>query len=211
MNYGKSQSFNDKMLNRRRDVVNDVEVVTIKMGGCYVTTRNETISTVLGSCVAACIRDRESGIGGMNHFMLPARSTSEKSQWENTSVNAAIRYGTNAMEFLINSILSKGGKRNFLEFKIFGGGNITGLTSSIGRYNIKFIKEYMKTEGYSIAAESLGGSHPIILNYSPKSGIAKIRRLDQKILEVASNEQSYLQKLETERIEGDIELFNGDK
>jgi chemotaxis protein CheD len=115
------------------------------------------------------------------------------------------------MEFLINSILSKGGRRNCLEFKLFGGGNITGSADSIGKYNVKFIKDYMKTEGYSIAAESLGGSHPIILNYSPKTGVAKIRRLDQKTLEIVTSEQSYLHKLETERIEGDIELFNGDK
>jgi chemotaxis protein CheD len=202
-------NVNDKGFSRRRDNQQGMDIVTIKMGGFYVTDRNEAISTVLGSCVAACIRDRESGIGGMNHFMLPSNSSGESSYWRNTSVNAATRYGSYAMEHLINTILSKGGKKNNLEFKLFGGGNILGSSVSMGPHNVEFVKQYMDTEGYEIAAESLGGIYPVILNYYPRSGKAKIKRLEHKASEIISSETSFMRQLESEKLEGDIELFNG--
>jgi chemotaxis protein CheD len=177
------------------------------MGGFYVTSQNETLTTILGSCIAACIRDRESGIGGMNHFMLPTYSMKESSHWEHSSANASTRYGLYAMESLINSILDKGGKRNNLEFKLFGGSNILGSFASIGPLNVRFIREYMKTEGYGAAAESLGGVSPIVVNYYPRTGTAKIKRLDEKADEVISDEKLYLHKLEEQDISGDIELF----
>lgn len=200
--------INDKSFTRRTNSSTGHDTITIKMGGFYVTDKNEVISTTLGSCVAACIRDRVSGIGGMNHFMLPTYSVTESSHWENTSVNAATRYGSFAMEYLINSILSKGGKRNNLEFKLFGGCDILGSLTSIGPRNIQFIKQYMEAEGYSIAAEKLGGSHPIVLNYHPKTGAAKIKHLDGKKSEIISTEKRYLHDLEGRNIEGDIELFD---
>lgn len=184
------------------------DVVTLKMGDCYVTDKNETISTVLGSCVSACVRDRVSGIGGMNHFMLPSNTPKENSPWENTSVNVATRYGSYAMEYLINSILSKGGKKNNLEFKLFGGGNILGSVVSMGPHNVSFIKAYMEAEGYDIAAESLGGVYPIILNYNPFTGKAKVKRLEDKASEIISIETSFIQKLRKEKLEGEIELFD---
>ncbi|MBN1379565.1 MAG: chemoreceptor glutamine deamidase CheD [Gammaproteobacteria bacterium] len=199
--------LNEKGFSRRHDTQKSIDIVTIKMGGFYVTDKNETISTTLGSCIAVCIRDRNSGIGGMNHFLLPTYSSKEEQQWENTSVSAATRYGSYAMEYLINSILSKGGKRNFLEFKLFGGGNITGSFASVGKHNVQFIREYMETEGYGIAAESLGGSHPIIVNYNPRTGTAKIKRLAHMASEIATIERSFMQELKEKRIEGDVELF----
>lgn len=192
---------------RRHSQEDGTDIVTIKMGDFYVTNRDEIISTVLGSCVAACVRDRENGIGGMNHFMLPTFSIKENNTWEYTSVNSAARYGLYAMEYLINSILEKGGKRNNLEFKLFGGGDILGSFTNIGVNNVRFIREYMATEGYSIAAESLGAVHPIKLNYFPRSGVAKVKRLDERAVEIAAQEKHFLHDLEGKSVEGDVELF----
>ena len=193
---------------RRRSPTGEADIVTIKMGDFYVTEQNEIISTILGSCISACIRDRESGIGGMNHFMLPTFSLQENNNWEYTAVNAAMRYGSYAMEHLINTILQKGGKRNNLEFKLFGGGDILGSFTTIGMHNVRFIRSYMKAEGYSIAAEYLGATHPIKLNYFPKSGIAKIKRLDERAVEIAADEKTFMHHLEEQKVEGEVELFD---
>ncbi len=49
----------------------DRAAVKVLPGEYYVSADDEAIVTVLGSCVAACIRDVRLGVGGLNHFMLP--------------------------------------------------------------------------------------------------------------------------------------------
>ena len=96
----------------------NVEAAKILPGEYFVTGRDMVLVTVLGSCVAACIRDRISGIGGMNHFMLPD-SGGDRS---NPLVGASMRYGSYAMEILINQLIKLGASRASLEAKVFGGG-----------------------------------------------------------------------------------------
>jgi chemotaxis receptor (MCP) glutamine deamidase CheD len=107
--------------------------IRINPGGHYVTSGNELLVTVLGSCVAACIRDPVAGIGGMNHFMLPQ---SDSGIWGIAS--ASMRFGNFAMETLINDILSQGGHRDNLEIKVFGGAAIIGNMAPIGISNADF-------------------------------------------------------------------------
>ena len=107
----------------------DRDAAKILPGEYYFTCKDMLIVTVLGSCVAACIRDRVTGIGGMNHFMLPAGGDPD------SPVSASMRYGTYAMEVLINELLKSGARRENLEAKVFGGGNVlAGFTSiNVGR------------------------------------------------------------------------------
>src|SRR5690606_30793184 len=95
------------------------DAAKILPGEYYCTDRDMVIVTVLGSCVSACIRDVKSGIGGMNHFMLPEGGMADK----DNPVSASMRYGSYAMEVLINRLLKQGARRENLEAKIFGGGN----------------------------------------------------------------------------------------
>jgi len=92
----------------------------IKPGEFYVTRGEEIITTVLGSCVAACIRDKVSGIGGVNHFMLPDSGGGDNGK----PVTESARYGSYAMEVMINTIMSHGGRRGALEVKLFGGSRV---------------------------------------------------------------------------------------
>ena len=117
----------------------DREIITAKIlpGEYYVTQENELITTVLGSCVSACIRDKESGIGGMNHFMLPESNPGKLKQGSEAMVGIATRYGNYAMEHLINTILSNGGKRKNLEVKVFGGGKILPTLTDVGMKKIQ--------------------------------------------------------------------------
>jgi chemotaxis protein CheD len=118
-------------INRYWDTTNNIYAAKILPGEFYVTMTGELITTVQGSCVSACVRDTATGIGGMNHFMLPAGISRTGKTWSNTPVNAQTRYGNIAMERLINVILAGGGKRQNLEIKLFGGGRVLQIDSDI--------------------------------------------------------------------------------
>ena len=136
--------------NRYFDRQFEVEAVKVQPGEYYVTASNVVLVTVLGSCVSACIRDREKGVGGMNHFMLADGGEKEM-------LSASARYGTYAMEILINHLMKMGARRSALEAKVFGGGRVmASLTSSqVGERNAEFVVDFLQTEGIPIAARSL--------------------------------------------------------
>ena len=110
-------------VNRFWDYKNQSVSAKILPGEYYVTTNNEIISTVLGSCVSACVRDIKHGIGAMNHFLLPLHKGEEWSEKLNID-SLATRYGNFAMEHMINDVLKYGGLKKHLEFKVFGGSRV---------------------------------------------------------------------------------------
>lgn len=182
------------------------ECITAKIlpGEYYVTKSNECVTTVLGSCVSACVRDVRMGIGGMNHFMLPAPRDSNDA----SIISDAARYGNFAMEHLINSILSNGGLRKNLEFKLFGGGKILSSMMDVGQKNIDFIIEYMNTEGYIIASQDLGDVCPRKVIYFPQTGRVRIKKIKSLHNDtIIQRETKYATQLQAEPVQGDIELF----
>jgi chemotaxis protein CheD len=146
-------------------------------GEYYVTAEDEVIFTVLGSCVSACVRDQRRGIGGMNHFMLPSDLSDGARIWGDRSSSSATRYGKVAMDRLISDILDLGGKREDLEFKVMGGGNVLDMDLDVGGQNVQFVRDYLKGHGFEIAAEDLGETFARKLFYSPKTGKARVKRL----------------------------------
>ena len=182
-------------------------IVKILPGQCYVTNDDEEmIVTVLGSCVSACVRDVRSGLGGMNHFMLPEGDSSD---WK--GAGAVLRYGSDAMETLFNSLLRHGVRREHLEVKVFGGANVIGrdVTTGIGSKNASFVTRYLKNEGYPVAASDLGGVYGRRIHFVPKTGkVARLllrRAADKQIFET---EKSLRSKLSVPKDGGDIELFD---
>ena len=178
--------------------------VKVLPGEFHVSEDEDMIVTTLGSCISACIRDKKFGIGGMNHFMLPK---SEGGDWAGTS--ASTRYGNFAMEHLINEILKRGGSRENLEAKIFGGADfMNGNTLAIGDNNTKFARDYLRLENIPIVAEDLGGSFSRKIYYHPING-----KIIMKKITVAPNdtiqqrEKDYAQQLGSTKIESEIELF----
>jgi len=197
-----------EMINRYWDEKHDIYAAKILPGEFYVTISGELITTVLGSCISACIRDTKTGIGGMNHFMLPADTRSNSSSWSNTPVNTQTRYGNIAMERLINIILASGGKRMNLEIKLFGGGKVLQIDTDIGGKNIDFVKNYISTEGFKIAAEDVGGIHPRKIQYFPKTGRVRVKKLNNLHNDtLKKREKTYIKTLNTSPVEGKIDLF----
>jgi chemotaxis protein CheD len=195
---------------RRRwfDPTFKIMAVKVLPGEHYVSTSGqEMIVTVLGSCVSACVWEPRLKIGGMNHFMLPESSS------DGAPVDKSMRYGNHAMEELINDLLRRGARRESLEIKVFGGGNVIanmtgGAAGAIGDRNSEFVRRYLNAEGLRIAAEDLGGPHPRRIHFFPRIGKV-IRLYLKKDVEraVLNRELTYRSKLKDVPVEGDIELF----
>jgi chemotaxis protein CheD len=173
-------------------------------GEFYVTQHDEAVITSLGSCVSACIRDRVFGVGGMNHFMLPEASENNLAAGGYASEEA--RYGSFAMEQLINEILKAGGRRENLEVKLVGGGRVlANMTSDIGGKNISFVQQYLRDERLPVTSSDLGGAWPRRVVYFPATGKVRVKKLRGQ--DVLGQERAYRERISHEHIEGEIELF----
>ncbi len=182
------------------------QVAKILPGEFYVASTDMAISTVLGSCISACIRDTQLKIGGMNHFMLPGNSDVFN------PLSASARYGSYAMEMLINEILKRGAKRENLEAKIFGGGNVVASmsTTNVGKRNAQFVIDYLGFESIPITAKDLLDTCPRKVVFFPETGRVLMKRLrssgaDREVLEI---ENRYSQSLGQAPASSDIELFD---
>jgi chemotaxis protein CheD len=196
-------------IERHWDPIHWAQVVKIFPGQFYVTNQDEILVTTLGSCISACIRDPQNGVGGMNHFMLPSKTQNRDSELSDSPWNIAARYGNLAMELLINAIMRNGGKRENLEIKLFGGAKILSRMRDIGTLNIDFIRKYVHTEGLSVLAEDLGGNQPRKIMYYPATGKARMKQLQRLTrVAVARSERHYRSDLNRGQQCGEVELFN---
>jgi chemotaxis protein CheD len=119
----------------------------IQQGEHFATKTPTLLSTLLGSCVAACLYDPESGVAGMNHFLLANRRYARNMPM---SVTDAGRYGVHAMELLINDLMRLGADRRRLKAKAFGGGAVLKDVAEdnflcVGDINARFIREFLVT------------------------------------------------------------------
>ena len=155
-------------------------------GEYYWTDSDMAIMTVLGSCVSACIRDRVTGVGGMNHFMLPAADAS-----------GSTRYGEHAMDVLIGRLLKAGASRDNLEAKVFGGGRVlAGLQAlNVGERNAEFVLGYLSAGRIRLLAQDLNDSHPRKVMFFPRSGRVLVRRLHSSAASVIASEKHYAMAL----------------
>lgn len=184
-----------------------VSVAKLLPGDYYVTRYDEAIFTVLGSCVSACVRERNLKIGGMNHFMLPLDRSGGTSAWAENLVSSATRYGNVAMERLINDIMRLGGQRENLEFKVIGGGKVLDMALDVGARNAKFVRDYLKTEGFPITAEDLGDSFARKLFYSPATGKLRVKRLTSTVNRAVFEREREFESTTSQVESGSVELF----
>jgi chemotaxis protein CheD len=180
----------------------NIPVIKIISGECYVSQENEMIATILGSCISACIRDPLIKVGGMNHFLLPGDDVTD------AHLSESGRYGVFAMENLINGILKLGGRKDRLEVKVFGGGNVIQSSARIGSKNAKFVREFLNREKLMILSEDLEGEFPRRVHYYPYTGKVMMRLVrpnDTGI--VIDAEERYRKQIMSRPVEGDAELF----
>jgi chemotaxis protein CheD len=165
--------------------------VNLIQGECRVSSESALIfTTVLGSCVSACIHDPTIGAGGMNHFLLPDGGSSEV---------ASLRYGAYAMELLINGLLGLGARRETLRAKLFGGARLSAGLTDIGANNTVFARDYLRREGIRYFGGSTGGIYARKIQFWPGSG-----RVRQAFLPRATEPDRLPVRID---YGGDLELF----
>jgi len=191
---------------RHLDKASNRWVVKVLPGGQHVTPAgdaSELISTVLGSCVSACIRDPLLGLGGMNHFMLPH---DDDGLWSGASL--ALRYGNHAMDALINELLKQGADKRRLVCKFFGGGNVVNGMRGVGDKNAAFAQEYAKAENLNVEVFDLGGARGRRIIFDPVGGKVWRRFLSRTDIDaVAQRERSLSKAPPLRRPDQSIELF----
>lgn len=180
--------------------------VKILPGEYFVTNGDKLIVTVLGSCVAVCLRDKVNGIGGMNHFLLPNDGTNETGL-----LTESARYGVYAMELLVNHLLKMGAMRARMEAKVFGGGNVLrGLkVNNVGQRNAEFVLDYLQTERIPVVAKDLLDDYPRKVYFFPDTGkvlVKKIKSLHNTT--IVDRESEYRMKVKFTPKSGEVELFD---
>ncbi len=141
--------------------------IHVVQGENYVSGDDDVVlSTILGSCVAACMRDPVAGVGGLNHFLLPGNADS-------VATADSTRYGVHAMELLVNNLLKQGARRDRLESKLFGGANLMRGMTDVGAMNAAFAEDFLRKEGIRNVGGSLLGERGRRIQFWPRSGRAR--------------------------------------
>lgn len=170
-----------------------IEQIHVLQGQHAIGSRSgQVMSTLLGSCVAACIRDPAIGLGGMNHFLLPGSDPGHA---------ANVKYGAHAMEQLVNALLKAGAVRSRLQVSLFGGANVLNGMTKIGDANSIFARNFVRAEGFHLLQEELGGTSGRKIHFEPASG-----RVDLRLIKAPQDAPTNSVSIPRDAV-GDIELF----
>ena len=179
--------------------IQHLNTVTVISGDYQIATRDTVLTTLLGSCVAACLYDPLQHLIGMNHFLLCGRHRDHKLPLLMTDAG---RYGVHAMELLINDMIENGARKRNLRAKVFGGATVlqsVGVTNqkrSVGELNAEFVREFLQQEKIPIVSEDLGGTLGRVIYFSgddftvyrrriPRSNLREIIERDMELLRTA--------------------------
>ncbi len=179
--------------------------VTIRIGGVFASDRPAVVRTVLGSCIAVCLYDSVSRVGGMNHYMLP--SSDDVLHKEDDPA----RYGLQAMEVLLGSMQKLGARRDRLVAKIFGGGHVLATNSADGSVparNIDFIRAYVREEKLQVVAQDLGGRAARAVHFYTHTGKALVKHLGKNVAPEIAQVERKVAKRGSIPMENAITLFD---
>ena len=172
----------------------------ISIGEIDASSQPTLLHTILGSCVSVCLRDPVSGIGGMNHILLP----------EGPGLHETGRFGVNAMELLINKMMKLGADRHRLVAKAFGAGNVLACLQSptVGERNAQFVRQFLNTEGIPLLAQRLGGTDAVEVTFTTDTGHVLVRSVTgYPLSSVVAREEHYRRRPAIGADANDVTLF----
>jgi chemotaxis protein CheD len=187
--------------------------ITINPGEYYVSNEDAVITTLLGSCVSACLYDPCNKITGMNHFLLSSKQYARNMP---VCTTEAGRYGIHSMELLINEMWNRGAKRGNLKAKAFGGGSILKTSAAfannyftVGEVNVRFIKEFLQNENIPLVASDLGGVVGRVINFYTHDYSVYVRKMSATGAKLIRREEQYWEKTiqKQEETETQIDLW----
>ncbi|MFO7727012.1 MAG: chemotaxis protein CheD [Desulfonatronovibrio sp.] len=184
----------------------DRKKISIHIGEYYASREPAVIHTVLGSCVAACLFDPYTQTGGMNHILLPGRASLKK-------YDDSARYGVNAMELLINSMMKLGANRRYFQAKVFGGGHMmSGISkeNGVGEKISSFVLEFLDRENIEVVSRDVGGTDSRKIFFYTDTGEVFLKRIESTYRQrIAENEALEAGKVARKaRKPGEITFFN---
>ena len=183
------------------------EAVKVLPGEFFVHDEDILVMTTLGSCIAACLWDRDRRVGGMNHFLLPDAGSHGDA---NANASDSGRYGAFAMDLLIGKLVKRGATRSSMEAKVFGGGAVVnGMnTINVGERNTAFVLDYLRTERITVVSKDVEGIHPRKVCFLPASGRAMVKRLASANTEaMAAQERAAASRAVPVARAGTVDLF----
>ena len=184
--------------------ISPIERIRLYPGEYVVSGGNVIVSTLLGSCVSACLYDPASGIIGMNHFLLSNRRYARNMS---LCLTEAGRYGIHAMELLINRMMQMGANREALCAKCFGGGKVLPLSGTgdnfycVGDVNVRFIREFLKDENIPLVSYDLGGENGRIIHFHSSDFSVYVRKIKNTLSSKVMSEEKQIWKKNIERQE----------
>jgi chemotaxis receptor (MCP) glutamine deamidase CheD len=173
--------------------------VTLYIGGVHASREPVVIKTLLGSCIAVCLHDPVTRVGGMNHFMLPFGADGQAAD--------ASRFGVHAMDKLIGAAMKAGGDRRRFVAKVFGGAHVLGgrgSQASVPEQNIEFVRSFLEAEGFPVLNSDVGGDQPRHVHFHTDSGRAFVKRVASAAAQLAQRER---RSMRTPPAYGDVTLF----
>jgi len=169
--------------------------INLGIGELHAESEPAVITTVLGSCVSVCLFDPLKRIGGMNHILLPGNADLKL-------FNVSARYGVNAMELLINKMLTKGADRARFRAKVFGGGRMLTDTPQVyspGKENARFVFDFLDTEGIQVDSFNVGGAYGRKIHFYTHSGEVLMKRIKAlSVMNIRRKEEKFNEKLQKE-------------
>lgn len=162
--------------------------------GEYAVSRDVDgrLTTILGSCIAACIYDVDARVGGMNHFLLPEGQE---------GVAGNVKYGAYLMELLVNDLLKSGAQKSQMQASLYGGSKMNPALGDVGDRNIMFARDYLKNEGIAIADEDVGGALARRITMHPTNGKVDVRFIQSDVV------SPDLDMAPRKRQESEVQLF----
>lgn len=186
---------------RSKTLAGNSRRIHVVQGEFHVSSDPECVmTTILGSCVSACIRDPHAGIGGMNHFLLPGTSEPHLS-------SQADREAVHAMELLVNALLARGARRARLEAKLFGGARLIDGLTDIGRQNAVFAERFLAAESIDHVGGSLRGELGRKIQFWPVSGRARQSLMERGNRQIFETEKRTRPVAPVSQNDGSVELF----
>ena len=191
----------------------DCKRITVLPGEYYVSNEDVVITTLLGSCVSACLYDPYNKIIGMNHFLL---SNKRYARDMPICITEAGRYGIHSMELLINEMWNRGARRGNLKAKAFGGGSVLKTIDSssssffaVGEVNVRFIKEFLQNENIPLVSSALGGKAGMVINFYSEDFSVYVRKMAETGANMLKREEQYWNKSiqKQEEAETQIDLW----
>ena len=131
-----------------------------------------SFATILGSCVAVCLHDARTEVGGLNHFLLPVPTD---------EAEPTPRYAGVAMETLLQRMLAEGARQKRLTAQVFGGASVLRAFSAdvnhLGRRNVAAALELLSAHRIPVTHSDVGGTRGRKIVFNPRDGSVTVHLL----------------------------------